>query len=66
MLSAAEQEELDALGYRFSGLATITKLVATHNDAPPDVATALGCIADTLSDLSDRFDALVERVRAKA
>ncbi|WP_301073214.1 hypothetical protein [Sphingomonas sp.] len=47
-------------------MATIAKLVASHNDAPPDVATALGCIADTLSDLSDRFDATIERVRAAA
>jgi hypothetical protein len=65
-MSEVDQEELDALGYRFSGMVAIAKLLATHSDAPSDVATALGCIADTLSDLSVRLDGLVERVQKAA
>lgn len=66
MLSEGDQEALEALDYRFGGMAAIAKLVSTHNDAPPDIATALGCIADTLGELSDRLSELVERVRAAA
>ncbi len=66
MLSEADREELDTLGYRFAQTAALAKMVSAQVDDPPEISDAVAGIAETLSELSDRFGEIVERVRATA
>lgn len=61
-MTEGDREALEELSARFTHTAAIARLVKAHtNDLPGDIYDALGGIAETLSELTERMDAIIDR-----